>query len=152
MSVMLKKGDKAPNFKVQDQDGNIIELKSLRGKKVVLFFYPADNTPTCTVEACNLRDHYADLQGAGYEVYGISPDPVQSHKKFIAKQNLPYRLLSDPDLKVAKAYGVWAEKQMFGRKYMGILRTTFIIDPKGKIDQVFTKVISKDHAAQILGG
>ena len=150
MAVTLKTGDKAPDFKLEDQDGKTIKLSDLAGKKSVIFFYPADMTPTCTIEACNLRDNHSIFQSKGYEVYGVSPDDAKSHQKFIAKHQLPYTLLSDPDHKMARAYGVWDEKQLFGRKYMGIVRTTFILDEKGKIAEVITKVKSKDHASQIL--
>jgi len=150
MAVTLKKGDKAPNFKVTDQHGEVVKLADLKGKKTVLFFYPADMTPTCTVEACNLKDNYHYFQAKGYEVYGISPDNAKSHLKFIEKHDLPYRLLSDENLKMAKAYGVWAEKTLFGRKYMGILRTTFVLDEKGKLEEVISNVKSKDHSNQIL--
>ena len=150
MAVTLKTGDKAPDFKLEDQDGKTIKLSDLAGKKSVIFFYPADMTPTCTIEACNLRDNHSIFQSKGYEVYGVSPDDAKSHQKFIAKHQLPYTLLSDPDHKMAIDYGVWDEKQLFGRKYMGIVRTTFILDEKGKIAEVITKVKSKDHASQIL--
>ncbi len=150
MAVTLKTGDKAPDFKLEDQDGKTIKLSDLEGKKSVIFFYPADMTPTCTIEACNLRDNHSIFQSKGYEVYGVSPDDAKSHQKFIAKHQLPYTLLSDPDHKMAIDYGVWDEKQLFGRKYMGIVRTTFILDEKGKIAEVITKVKSKDHASQIL--
>lgn len=150
MAVTLKTGDKAPDFKLEDQDGKTIKLSDLEGKKSVIFFYPADMTPTCTIEACNLRDNHTIFQSKGYEVYGVSPDDAKSHQKFIAKHQLPYTLLSDPDHKMAIDYGVWDEKQLFGRKYMGIVRTTFILDEKGKIAEVITKVKSKDHASQIL--
>ncbi|MFZ1358566.1 MAG: thioredoxin-dependent thiol peroxidase [Saprospiraceae bacterium] len=150
MAFTLKQGDKAPDFKLEDQDGKTIKLSDLEGKKSVIFFYPADMTPTCTIEACNLRDNHSIFQSKGYEVYGVSPDDAKSHQKFIAKHQLPYTLLSDPDHKMAIDYGVWDEKQLFGRKYMGIVRTTFILDEKGKIAEVITKVKSKDHASQIL--
>lgn len=150
MAVTLKPGDKAPAFKVPDQDGNIIQLSELKGKKLVLFFYPADMTPTCTTEVCNLRDNYSEFKKAGYEVFGVSPDKPKSHLKFIEKYDLPYTLLSDDDIKMAKAYGVWDEKQLFGRKYMGILRTTFMIDEKGMIENIITNVKSGDHSNQIL--
>ena len=150
MAFTLKQGDKAPDFKLEDQDGKTIKLSDLEGKKSVIFFYPADMTPTCTIEACNLRDNHSIFQSKGYEVYGVSPDDAKSHQKFIAKHQIPYTLLSDPDHKMAIDYGVWDEKQLFGRKYMGIVRTTFILDEKGKIAEVITKVKSKDHASQIL--
>lgn len=146
----LKEGDKAPQFSAKDQHGKTIALKDFKGKKLVLFFYPKDNTPTCTTEACNLRDYYKELKKEGFEVLGVSPDAEKSHQKFIAKFKLPYSLLSDPDLKLHHAYGVWGEKILFGREYMGTLRTTFVISEKGTIEKLFTKVESKDHAQQIL--
>lgn len=148
--MLLKKGNKAPELGIPDQNGNVISLESLKGKKVVLYFYPKDNTPTCTVEACNIRDNYKALLDAGYLVYGISPDSPKKHVNFIQKNNLPFDLLADTDLKVVNAYGVWAKKQMYGREYMGVLRTTFIIDEKGKIAEVIEKVDSKNHTTQIL--
>jgi thioredoxin-dependent peroxiredoxin len=147
----LKVGDKAPDFSLLNQKGKTITLDSLKGKKVVLYFYPQDSTPTCTVEACNLRDNNKLLQKQGYTVLGISPDSVQRHVNFIAKQNLPFDLLADTETKMVQDYGVWAEKKMFGRTYMGVLRTTFILDEKGIITEIIRKVVSKDHAAQILG-
>lgn len=146
----LKPGSKAPEFTVNDQDGNAVSLQQFAGKKVALFFYPQDNTPTCTEEACNLRDHYAALKKKGLVVLGISPDSEKKHRNFIAKHSLPFTLLTDPDHTVHELYGTWGEKQMFGRKYMGTLRTTFLIDEKGKIQAIIDKVVAKDHAAQIL--
>ncbi len=148
--MKLKAGIKAPDFTAKDQDGNDVSLKQLLGKKVILFFYPQDNTPTCTVEACNLRDNYQALVRRGFLVYGISPDKEKKHQNFIAKYNLNYPLLTDPDLVVHNLYGTWGEKMLFGRKYMGTLRTTFIIDEKGKILKIIDKVESKRHTAQIL--
>lgn len=149
MSI-LKEGDKAPAFSGLDQDGKKVSLSDFKGRKLVLYFYPADNTPTCTVQACNLRDHYSLLKKKGFEVLGVSPDPVASHKKFQTKQNLPFRLLADPDQTVLQRYGVWGEKQMFGRKYMGVIRTTFLIDEKGIIRKVITRPKTKDHANEIV--
>lgn len=149
--MILKKGSKAPELGIPDQNGNVISLESLKGEKVVLYFYPKDSTPTCTVEACNIRDNYKALLDAGYKVFGISPDSPKKHLNFIAKNNLPFDLLADTELKVVNAYGVWAKKQMYGREYMGVLRTTYLIDEKGKIAEVIEKVDSKNHAAQILG-
>lgn len=146
----LKPGSKAPEFTVNNQDGNAVSLQQFAGKKVALFFYPQDNTPTCTEEACNLRDHYAALKKKGLVVLGISPDSEKKHRNFIAKHSLPFTLLTDPDHTVHELYGTWGEKQMFGRKYMGTLRTTFLIDEKGKIQAIIDKVVAKDHAAQIL--
>lgn len=150
MSLTLSIGDKAPDFNLLDQYGKNISLSSFLGNELALFFYPKDNTPTCTTEVCNLRDYYADLKNEGIEVVGISPDSVKSHLNFATKHNLPYTLLSDENKDIAVKYGVWGEKQMYGRKYMGIIRTTFLIDAEGKIKLIFDKVISKDHANQIL--
>lgn len=146
----LQQGDKAPDFKTKDQNGNTVSLKDYRGKKVALFFYPEDDTPTCTQEACNLRDNYALLTQKGVTILGVSPDDEKKHKKFEEKFSLPFTLLIDPDLKIAKKYGVWGEKQMFGHKYMGIKRFTYLINEKGKIDHVIRKVLSKKHAEQIV--
>jgi len=150
MTRQLQVGDKAPDFKLKDQDGEYMETLAQRGKKYVLFFYPKDNTPTCTKEACNLRDYYSDLKEHGLEIFGISPDSVKSHARFSEMHQLPYSLLADEDHKVAEAYGVWGEKQMYGRKYMGILRTTFVINEEGIIEQAIHKVIAAEHADQIL--
>lgn len=150
MSLTLSIGDKAPDFNLLDQYGKNISLSSFLGNELAIFFYPKDNTPTCTTEVCNLRDYYADLKNEGIEVVGISPDSVKSHLNFATKHNLPYTLLSDENKNIAVKYGVWGEKQMYGRKYMGIIRTTFLIDAEGKIKLIFDKVISKDHANQIL--
>lgn len=150
MSLTLSIGDKAPDFNLLDQYGKNISLSSFLGNELAIFFYPKDNTPTCTTEVCNLRDYYADLKNEGIEVVGISPDSVKSHLNFATKHNLPYTLLSDENKDIAVKYGVWGEKQLYGRKYMGIIRTTFLIDAEGKIKLIFDKVISKDHANQIL--
>lgn len=150
MAVVLKTGDKAPAFSGVDQDGKKISLKDYKGKKLVLYFYPQDGTPTCTVQACNLRDNFGALKAAGYEILGVSPDSVKDHKKFEAKQSLPFRLIADDDHTILNKYGVWDEKQLYGRKYMGVLRTTFVIDEKGVITQVFLKPKSKMHAEEIL--
>lgn len=150
MSLTLSIGDKAPDFNLLDQYGKNISLSSFLGNELAIFFYPKDNTPTCTTEVCNLRDYYADLKNEGIEVVGISPDSVKSHLNFATKHNLPYTLLSDENKNIAVKYGVWGEKQMYGRTYMGIIRTTFLIDAEGKIKLIFDKVISKDHANQIL--
>jgi peroxiredoxin Q/BCP len=147
---ILKAGKKAPDFKAKDQDGNPISLSDFLGKKIILFFYPQDNTPTCTVEACNLRDNYQALVRKGFVVLGISPDKEKKHKNFISKYNLNYPLITDPDLTVHNLYGTWGDKVLFGRKYKGTLRTTFIIDEKGVIEKVIEKVESKRHTAQIL--
>jgi peroxiredoxin Q/BCP len=140
----------APDFTINDQDGNPVSLKYYRGKKVVVFFYPQDNTPTCTIEACNIRDNYSKLKKRGYVVLGISPDSEKKHQNFIKKFSLPYTLLCDPDKVVHNLYGVWSQKTTFGKTYMGTLRTTFIIDEEGMIIKVIDKVESKRHTAQIL--
>jgi thioredoxin-dependent peroxiredoxin len=146
----MKEGDKAPVFKGIDQNGKKISLSDLKGKKVILFFYPKDNTPTCTNEACNLRDNYSALLKKGFEVIGVSADTEKSHKKFIGKYSLPYTLIADTEKEIINQYGVWDEKMLFGRKYMGIVRKTFIIDEKGIIRKIFEKVDSKNHTEQIL--
>jgi thioredoxin-dependent peroxiredoxin len=146
----LTEGAKAPAFKSKDQNGNTISLSDYKGKKLILFFYPKDSTPTCTVEVCNLRDNYALLQKNGFELLGVSIDNEKSHQKFITKNNLPFPLLTDTDLKIVNAYKIWVEKKLYGRTYMGTARTTFIIDEKGKIEHIIDKVNSKDHAGQIL--
>jgi peroxiredoxin Q/BCP len=146
----LQEGDKAPAFSGKDQDGKKISLSAYKGKKVVLYFYPQDNTPTCTVQACNLRDNFKVLEKEGITVLGISPDDEKSHKKFEAKFSLPFTLIADPDHAIIDAYGVWGEKQLYGRKYMGLHRTTFLIDEKGVIRKIFLKPKSKMHAEEIL--
>jgi thioredoxin-dependent peroxiredoxin len=148
--ITLKEGDKAPAFTANDQDGNKVSLKDFAGKKVVLYFYPEDNTPTCTVQACNLRDNMGVLNEYGFTVLGVSPDDEISHQKFIEKQSLPFTLLADPEHKIIEKYGVWGEKNMYGKKYMGLLRTTFVIDEKGVIKKIFKKPKSKEHAQEIL--
>ena len=148
--MKLKAGDKAPEFKTKDQDGKTVSLSDFKGKKVVLYFYPNDMTPGCTAEACSLRDNYKVLQKQGYVVLGISTNDEKSHKKFIAKEELPFSLLADTDKSVHEKYGTWGEKSMYGRKYMGTLRVTFLIDEKGIIREVIEKVDTKNHASQIL--
>lgn len=150
--MTLKAGDKAPDFTARDQDGKNIKLSDLKGKKVVLYFYPKDMTPGCTAEACNLRDNYKLLQKQGYEVFGVSTDNEKSHQKFIAKEKLPFSLLADTDKTIHAKYGTWVEKSMYGRKYMGTARVTFVIDEKGVISEVIEKVDTKNHTDQILGG
>ncbi len=147
---MLNEGDKAPSFKAKDQSGNTISLSDFRGKKVVVFFYPEDDTPTCTQEACNLRDNFSLLKRKGFVILGVSPQDVSSHKKFAAKFQLPFPLVADPDRQITEAYGCWAKKKLFGYTYMGVLRTTFVIDEDGKIEKIFRKVHSKKHTQQIL--
>jgi peroxiredoxin Q/BCP len=147
---MLKIGDKAPDFTVNDQDGKPVKLSDLRGKKVVLYFYPRDMTPGCTAEACNLRDNYKSMQKKGFEVLGVSTDGEKSHRKFIEKEKLPFRLLADTEKSVHDAYGTWVEKSMYGRKYMGTARFTFVIDEKGNIENIIDKVDTKNHVDQIL--
>lgn len=149
--ITLKAGDKAPEFEGKDQDGNVVKSSDLRGKKVILYFYPKDNTPGCTATACNLRDNYEDLQKQGYVVLGVSQDSEASHQKFIAKQSLPFSLLADTDHTIHNLFGTWGEKKMYGKTYMGTLRTTFVIDEEGTISEVIEKVKTKDHTAQILG-
>jgi peroxiredoxin Q/BCP len=146
----LKQGDAAPNFSGVDQDGQAVSLSDYSGKKLVLYFYPKDDTPGCTAEACSLRDNYDKLKSAGYEVLGVSTDPVKSHKKFVDKYSLPFRLLSDTEKTVSEAFGVYGLKKFMGKEYMGINRTTFLIDEKGIITEVIAKVDTKKHAEQIL--
>lgn len=146
----LTVGSKAPAFKGKDQTGNTISLADYKGKKLILFFYPKDNTPGCTAEACSLRDNYKLLQKNGFELLGVSVDDEKSHQKFIAKFELPFPLLADTEQKVVNAYGVWVEKSMYGRTYMGTARKTFIIDESGKIAHIIEKVDTKNHAGQIL--
>jgi len=146
----LKAGDKAPDFKGKDENGKLVSLKSFAGKKLVLYFYPKDNTPGCTVEACNLRDNYSGLKKKGYSILGVSADEELKHLKFIEKFDLPFSLLADVDLKVIKAYDVWGPKKFMGKTYDGINRTTFVIDEKGKIEKVITDVKTKNHTEQIL--
>ena len=148
--IKLSIGDKAPNFKTLNQRGETVHLKDLKGKKVVLCFYPKDDTPACTTEACNLRDNYHELLAKGFTIYGISPDGTKKHLKFIEKFQLPFDLLVDEDHSIAEAFGVWIEKSMYGRKYMGVSRETFIIE-KGKITEIIEKVDSKNHAGQLMG-
>ena len=146
----LKTGDKAPDFEGKDQNGKTIKLSDYKGKKIVLYFYPKDNTPGCTAQACNLRDNYEDLQKQGYEVIGVSTDSEASHQKFIAKQELPFTLLADEDKSIHEKFDVWKEKSMYGRKYMGTVRTTFVIDENGIITEIISKVKTNDHTKQIL--
>lgn len=148
--TQLKEGDKAPAFTARDQDGQKVSLADHKGKKTVLYFYPEDDTPTCTIQACNLRDNYALLKKEGFVVLGVSPDEEKKHKKFEARYGLPFTLLSDPEHKIIDKYGVWGEKQLYGRKYMGLHRTTFLIDEKGVIRKIFLKPKNKAHAEEIV--
>ena len=146
----LKEGDIAPKFEFTDHLGEQRSLAQFLGRKVILYFYPRDNTPGCTAEACNLRDNYQDLMDTGFEVIGVSADSEKSHNKFRTKFDLPFYLISDTEKKILVDYGVWAEKKMMGRTYMGIHRLTFIIDEKGLIQKIFTKVNTKEHTRQIM--
>lgn len=148
--MSLEVGQMAPNFEAKNEKGELVKLSDYRGKKVVLYFYPKDATPGCTAQSCNLRDNYDALLKAGYVVFGVSSDGEKSHQKFIEKQALPFSLIADTDLKVHEAYGTWGEKSMYGRKYMGTFRTTFVIDEQGKIAEVIDKVDTQNHTAQIL--
>lgn len=147
--IKLKPGDVAPVFTAKDQAGNDITLESLRGKKIILYFYPKDNTPGCTAEACSLRDGKCELEKMGFVIIGVSPDGEKSHQKFIEKHNINFTLISDPDHTVALAYGVWGPKKFMGREYEGIIRTTFIIGEDGTIEKIFDKVDTKRHFEQI---
>ena len=149
---MTKTGSKAPDFTLMDESGKAVSLKDFRGRKVALYCYPKDMTPGCTTQACNLRDHDAALRKAGIVVLGLSPDPSKSHAKFRAKHELPFTLLADPEKVLLQKLGVWAEKSMYGRKYMGVLRTTFLIDEDGKVAGIIEKPKVGDHAAEILAG
>lgn len=146
----LTEGTKAPAFKGKNQDGQTVSLADYKGKRLVIYFYPEDGTPTCTVQACNLRDNYGLLKNAGFEILGISPDDVKKHKSFEEKFDLPFTLIADPKHQIINRYGVWGEKQLYGRKYMGLHRTTFVIDEKGIIRKIFLKPKSKSHAEEIL--
>jgi peroxiredoxin Q/BCP len=150
MATELRVGDKAPEFSLPDQDGNSVALKSLRGRQVVLYFYPKDDTPGCTTEACGFRDSLGPIKKAGAVVLGVSLDSGASHQRFIAKYGLPFSLLSDEDAGVSKAYGVYKQKNMYGKKYWGIERTTFVIDPAGKLKAVFNKVKVDGHLDEVL--
>lgn len=149
--MKVKIGDPAPQFESKDQDGKTVRLSDYKGKKVVLYFYPKDDTPGCTAEACNLRDNYQRFIDQGYEIFGISSDDEKSHRKFIDKYDLPFRLIADTDKTIHEKYGTWIEKSMYGRKYMGTARTTFVIDENGNISDIIEKVNTKKHTDQILG-
>jgi peroxiredoxin Q/BCP len=146
----LKEGDLAPAFTGTSQDGKTISLADYRGKRLILYFYPKDNTPGCTAETCNLNDNYSMLTGNGFEVLGVSPDSTSSHQKFIAKFNLGFDLIADTEKTILMQYGAWGEKTMCGKTSMGVLRTTFLIDADGRIEKIFRKVNTKEHTAQIL--
>lgn len=146
----LTEGKKAPAFKSTDQNGNAVSLADHKGKKIVLYFYPEDDTQTCTIQACNLRDNYSLLKKKGFVVLGVSPDAEKKHKKFETKYDLPFTLIADTDKKIIDKYGVWGEKQLYGRTYMGLQRTTFLIDEKGIIRKIFLKPKSKQHTEEIL--
>ena len=148
--ITLTEGDKAPDFKSKDQNGKPVTLSDLKGKKIALYFYPEDDTPTCTIEACNLRDNYALLKKNGITVLGVSPDDEKKHKKFEKKYDLPFTLVADEGKKIIDKYGVWGEKNLYGRKYMGLHRTTFLIDEEGIIKKIFKKPRSKMHSEEIL--
>lgn len=146
----LQIGEKAPEFKGFDESGNLLTLDSFKGKNLILYFYPKDNTPGCTDEACDLRDNYNMWIDKGYAVVGISPDSSESHQKFITKYSLPFPLIADTEKQIIKAYGAWGLKKMYGKEYEGLIRTTFIIDKEGVITQIFNKVKTKEHTQQIL--
>lgn len=146
----LKEGDTAPQFTAQDQNGDTISLSDFKGKDVILYFYPKDDTPGCTAEACDFRDNYQSLQAQGFNVIGVSTDDETSHKKFVNKYQLPFTLIADTDKSIVEAYGVWVEKNMYGKKYMGTARKTFIIDKEGKIKKIIDKVDTKESSKQVL--
>jgi peroxiredoxin Q/BCP len=148
--VILKEGQKAPAFTGKDQNGRKVSLNDFKGKKVVVYFYPEDDTPTCTIQACNLRDNYGLLKKNGFEVIGISPDDEKKHKKFEKKFDLPFILIADPTHVILEKYGVWDQKKLFGHEYMGVLRTTFVIDEKGNIEKIFLRPKNKAHAEEIV--
>lgn len=148
--MKIKTGDKAPDFSGLDQDGKNISLSDYKGKKLILYFYPKDNTPGCTVESCNLRDNYSELKKMGFEILGVSADNEKKHKNFISKFNLPFPLLADTEKKTILDYGVWGEKKFMGRVYDGIYRTTFIIDENGIVSHIIDKVKTKNHSEQII--
>lgn len=148
--MAIQTGDKVPDLLGLDQDGKEAKVSDYKGRKIALYFYPKDNTSGCTAEACSLRDGYDELKKAGYEIIGVSKDSAQSHRGFIEKQNLPFRLIADTDTTLQQQFGVWAEKKMYGRIYMGTLRHTFLIDENGVIEKVIEKVDTKNHAQQIL--
>lgn len=148
--ITLQEGDKAPAFSGRNQKDEKIALSDYRGKKLVLYFYPKDDTPGCTSQACNLRDHFSLLKQKGFEILGVSPDDERSHRDFETKYALPFNLLADPEHKIIEKYGVWGEKQLYGRKFMGLIRTTFVIDEKGIIRKIFLRPRVKAHAEEII--
>jgi len=148
--ITLKEGDKAPAFTGKDQDGNKISLSDYKGKKLLLYFYPEADTPTCTIESCNLRDNYGLLKRKGFAVVGVSPDDEKKQKKFELKYKLPFPLIADTNHDILEKYGVWDQKKLFGHEYMGVLRTTFVIDEKGVIRKIFTRPKNKSHAEEII--
>ncbi len=150
IQLKLKEGDKAPTFTVATSGGGKISLADYLGKNVILYFYPKDDTPGCTKEACAFRDHFADFKKKGAVVFGVSPDPVKSHDKFVEKFKLPFTLLADEDKKIVQAYGVWGEKSFMGRKYLGVYRVTFLIGPDGRIKKIWPAVKPEEHAAEVL--
>lgn len=148
--ALLHKGDKAPHFEGLNQNGEKVSLSDFTGKKLILYFYPKDDTPGCTAEACNLNDNFQSWADKGYEIVGVSPDSVKSHLKFAGKYGLKFNLLADEDKTILEAYGAWGEKKMYGKPYMGVLRMTFVIDGQGIITEIFEKVETKDHTNQII--
>ncbi len=150
--MKLAEGKKAPSFTAKDQDGAAIKLSDFKGKKLALYFYPKDDTSTCTVQACNLRDGFKALSKKGIEVIGVSPDDQKSHVKFITKHKLPFRIIADTDKKLVEKFGVWGEKQLYGNKYMGVFRTTFLIDENGVVVKIIAKPKVKEHAKEIAAG
>jgi peroxiredoxin Q/BCP len=148
--AIIQEGQKAPAFKGSDQNGNTVSSADYKGKKLVLFFYPEDDTPTCTIQACNIRDNFSSLKKEGIHIIGISPDEAKKHKKFEAKYQLPFTMIADPDHTIIDKFGVWGEKQLYGRKYMGLHRTTFLINEKGIIQKVFLRPRNKEHAEEII--
>ena len=145
-----EEGQQAPDFRGENQHGEQISLNQFKGKKAILYFYPKDNTPGCTAEACNFRDHYQELIDKGFEIIGVSPDSMESHQKFMKKNNLPFHLIADTEKEIIKKYGAWGKKKMFGKTYEGVHRTTFVISEDQTIEKVFKKVKTKDHTNQIL--
>ncbi|WP_159518054.1 thioredoxin-dependent thiol peroxidase [Sunxiuqinia indica] len=148
--ALLNKGDIAPEFKGLNQNSEFVSLSDFRGKKLILYFYPKDNTPGCTAESCNLNDNYDAWIEKGYEIVGVSPDNVASHKKFADKFGFNFNLIADTEKEILQAYGVWGEKNMYGKKYMGVIRTTYVINEEGVVEEVFKKVKTKDHTSQII--